>query len=185
MNIGALLFGLLIAGCGGSTASHPRMAVVAVRDCSSSGEHGLTRAAYVASLHVGPLWLGGLADRRAIASRATETNGRFPAFESVAVLKAGSTATITIPAAERSTVGLLYDKAKFRDDGLYLVSSLEPSVRFTACRSLSFNGGVSQFDGGLVVTRAQCVELDFQIDGDPGTIRRYIPFGRPCSHAGS
>lgn len=60
-------------------------------------------------------------------------------------------------------MGLLYDPNKFRDDGLYRIRDLDQVVRFRACKPPSFNHGVSQFDGGFVVTRKQCVHFTVSI----------------------
>jgi hypothetical protein len=171
---------LLALGCGSGHARHAAAVTAAVRDCASSGQHGLAGPPYPGALRVGPLSLSNLADPKAIQGIAPPMGGRYPALESIAVLAAAHEATVTVPMRERSTVGLLYDKSQFRDDGLYLVGALDASIRFTACKAPSFNGGVSQFDGGLVVSRPQCVELDFQVDSDPRTVRRYIAYGRPC-----
>ena len=66
---------------------------------------------------------------------------------------------LTLPRTEWGSVGLLYNPAQFRDDGAYLLKNTTHAVRFRACTSVRFNGGVSQFDGGLVVTRPQCVRV--------------------------
>jgi hypothetical protein len=150
------------------------------RNCSDSGEGGLSRLARAESLVVGPLALGSLRDGRPAGSAAASAGGASPSIESVAVLDAGHTVRLAVPAGERRTVGLLYDKAKFRDDGLYRVREMDAAVRFLACKDRAHNHGVSQFDGGLVVSRPQCVTLEFFIDGAAKPVRRYIPIERPC-----
>ncbi len=176
----ALAVGL---GCGSDGPRPPassKLVAVAVRDCSSSGEHGLAGSTYRNSLRVGPLTLTNLKDAKAIEGLDPPIGGRYPALEAIAVLRAGNEVTVTVPARERSTVALLYDKSKFRDDGLYYVPELDSGVVFKACKDASFNRGVSQFDGGLVVTRRQCIELDFRLGSHARAVRRYVAYGRPC-----
>jgi hypothetical protein len=154
-----------------------------VRDCSSSGQHGLGYAFHHGALRIGPLSLGDLGDPGAITAVAPLVGSRFPALESIAVLQAGHEATVMVPQRERATVALLYDKSRFRDDGLYSLRGMASTVAFKACGDPSFNHGVSQFDGGLLVTRPQCLELDFTFDGSSRMVRRYVPFRRSCAQA--
>src|SRR5947209_14642937 len=73
---------------------------------------------------------------------------RFGAYETIAVVRHGAEVTIRLPRSEWATVGLLYDPSKFRDDGAYLIKDMAQVARLEACKSASFNHGVSQFDGG-------------------------------------
>jgi hypothetical protein len=88
-----------------------------------------------------------------------QVGDRYGAYEIIAIVKAGTRPTLRLPRSEWASVGLLYDPSKFRDDGAYRIRDLDQVVRFRACRSPSFNHGVSQFDGGFVVTRPQCVRF--------------------------
>jgi hypothetical protein len=122
----------------------------AVRDCASSGQHGVTAESLHQALVVGPMSLGGLGSeltRRGLESQRG-IDGRFLSLEAIAVVKAGSTVVLSVPRAERDRVALIYDKSKFRNDGLYRVGDLDFVVRFEACGDPAFNQGISQFDGG-------------------------------------
>jgi hypothetical protein len=77
----------------------------------------------------------------------------------IAIVRAGAVVELTLPRREWRSVGLLYDPSKFRSDGTYRVRDLARSVEFRSCRQKSFNHGVSQFDGGFVVSRRQCVRF--------------------------
>jgi hypothetical protein len=154
----------------------------AARDCASSGQHGLTRQSLQQSLVVGPIRLGGLgAELRGTGLPQTRSvHGGYPVLEAIATLKAGATVVLAVPRAERRYVALVYDKSKFRDDGLYRLRSLDSAVRFEACRDPAFNHGISQFDGGIVLARRRCFSLDFWVAGDKRRITRRLPLGAHC-----
>ena len=175
----ASLFALL--GCGSAYVLRPPEATLAVRGCASSGEHGIGRGAYAGALRIGPLSLTNLANPQAIQGIGHGEDNRYPVLESIALLRAGHQVAVSVAPRERSSVGLLYDKSKFRDDGLYRPSELNAEVVFRACKNSSFNRGISQFDGGVVVSRPLCVELDFRIDTDTRLFRQRIAYGRRCS----
>jgi hypothetical protein len=197
--VGALV---ILAGCsGGSSRSvatvkttSPPTAVLhpalppgtpipsTVRGCAGSGQHGVTAESLHQALVVGPISLGGLGPeltRRGLESRR-RIGGRFLSLEAIAVVKAGSTVVLSVPRAERDRVGLIYNKDKFRNDGLYRVRDLDSVVGFEACRDPAFNGGISQFDGGIVVADRRCFSLDFYIAGDRAKITRRLPIAARC-----
>jgi hypothetical protein len=112
---------------------------------------------------------------------------RFWALESIAVIEAGASVTVAVPASERSYVesersyvALIYDKSKFRDDGAYRIRDLDWVVRFEACKDPHFNHGISQYDGGVVVAERRCFTLDFYIQGRAGKIERRVPARARC-----
>ena len=153
-----------------------------VRDCASSGQHGVTAQSLTQSLIVGPIALGGLGAEltRSGLPQTPNVRGRYPSLEAIAVIKAGATVVLAVPRAERSDVALIYDKSKFRNDGLYRVRDLASVVRFAACQDPAFNQGISQFDGGLVVANRRCFSLDFFIAGRKRVVTRRLPLGRHC-----
>ena len=51
------------------------------------------------------------------------------AYEVIAIVKAGSAPVLTLPRAEWRSVGLLYDPARFRDDGAYLPKNTTRAMR--------------------------------------------------------
>lgn len=60
----------------------------AVRDCASSGQHGVTRRSLQQVLVIGPISLGGLGAEltRSGVPQRPSAGGRFPVLESIAVL---------------------------------------------------------------------------------------------------
>jgi hypothetical protein len=101
----------------------------------------------------------------------------------IAIVTAGGQPTRSLPRSEWATVGLLYDPSKFRSDGAYRIRDLDQIVRFRACRSPSFNHGVSQFDGGFVVSRPQCVHFTVAVPAGQ-TYRGEFPAAAQCHPRG-
>jgi hypothetical protein len=131
-----------------------------VRDCSMVGSGGVAPDYRHRALVLGPLALGNLRTYRPDQPLPGAVGPRRDAYEVIAIVEAGSARVLTLPPrTERSSVGLLYHPAHFRDDGAYLLKNTTHAVRFRACTSVRFNGWVSQFDAGFVVTRPQCVRV--------------------------
>lgn len=153
-----------------------------VRTCRTSGKGGVSARSYADSLVVGPIALGSLGNATddVLPNRPPQSSS-FPAVESIAVLRAGSSVTVAIPSRERPFVGFIYDTRKFRDDGLYRIGELDHVVRFVACTDRRFNGGVSQFDGGIVVDGPRCVSLEFHIDSSARVVRRRVGIDTRCN----
>jgi hypothetical protein len=169
----------LAAGCGAQSPSGPAPSV-AVRSCSMVGSGGLAPGYRRRALILGPLALANLRSYSARQPLPEEVEGRYGAYEVIAIVNAGTAPTLTLPRSEWSTVGLLYDPAKFREDGAYRIQDLDQAVRFRACKAESFNDGVSQFDGGFVVSRRQCVR--FTVSTPNGrTYEGAFPAAAPCS----
>jgi hypothetical protein len=176
---------VLVAGCGGSSprrTGHTRPAMT-VRSCSMVGSGGLPADYRRRALVFGPLALGDLRTYTAQQPGLPGTLGfRYGAFEVIAIVNAGADPVLSLPRSEWSTVGLLYDPNKFRDDGAYRIQDLDQVVRFRACESRTFNHGVSQFDGGFVVAHKQCVHFLVTVPGG----RMYhgeFPAAAPCKRA--
>jgi hypothetical protein len=123
------------------------------------GSGGLARDYRRRALIYGPLALGNLRTYTARQPLPGSMRGRHSAYEVIAIVNAGAKPVLSLPRSEWPSVGLLYDPAKFRSDGLYRLADLDQVVRFRACANQSFTHGVSQFDGGFVVTRSQCVRF--------------------------
>jgi hypothetical protein len=155
---------------------------ITVRTCSMVGSGGLAADYRRRALVFGPLALGNLRTYTARQPLPGTVGGRSGAYEVIAIVSAGAEPVISLPRSEWSTVGLLYDPNKFRDDGAYRIRDLDQVVRFVACRSRSFNHGVSQFDGGFVVTRKQCVHFLVTIPHGR-TYEGEFPAAAPCAPA--
>ncbi len=126
----------------------------------------------------GPLALGDLRTYTAREPLPGTLDGRYGAYEIIAIVTAGAQPVLSLPRSEWTTVGPIYDPNEFRTDGAYRIRDLEQVVRFRACRSPSFNHGVSQFDGGFVVSRPQCVH--FTVTAGRRTYRGEFPAAAPC-----
>ena len=171
----------LLAACGGS-AKHATTARASffLRTCDMVGSGGLATDYRRRGLVLGPLVLGNLREYTARQPLPGELHGRFGAYEVIAIVAAGTEPTLSLPRSEWPTVGLLYDPSKFRDDGAYRISRLDQSVRFRACTSPRFNHGVSQFDGGFVVSRKQCVRFVVTVPGGR-SYHGQFPAAAPCT----
>ena len=78
----------------------------------------------------------------------------------VAVVDAGQTVTVVVPARSRHDVALTY------------ASSAEPAVTFSACDERT-----AQFPGGFVVAGAQCVRLDVWVGDAEDPVSVTVSFG--------
>jgi hypothetical protein len=136
----------------------------------------------------GPLAFGNMRSFRAnqpLPSRRRHgRHEQFGAYEVIAILNATTSATVRIPPAERRTVALIYDPNKFKSNGWYRLRNLDHQVRFVACKSRNFNHGVSQFDGGFMVTTPQCVRFDVRVPGHKLYVGEF-PAARPCKTHGA
>jgi hypothetical protein len=173
----ALLASLAVAlgAWGGSTAP---TGSVQVRTCSEVGSDGLAADYRKRALILGPLALSNVRTYEAGQPLPGHVGKRYGAYEIIAVVRHGATVTIRLPRSEWATAGLLYDPDEFRDDGAYLIKDMAQVARLEACKSTTFNHGVSQFDGGFVITRPQCVH--FTVTAGRHTYRGEFPAAAPC-----
>jgi hypothetical protein len=170
-----------LTACGGESLHHQAARStpsVAVRSCSMVGFGGLQPGWRRRALIVGPLAFGDLRQFTAAQPLPGRIGDRYGAYEIIAIVQAGAQPVLSLPKSEWSSVGLLYDPGKFRDDGAYRLRDLDQVIRFQACRSRNFNHGVSQFDGGFVVTRRQCVHFGVNSSGHSYTGE--FPAAGPC-----
>lgn len=130
------------------------------------------------ALILGPLALGNVRTYAVSQPLPGHVGKRYGAYEIIAVVRHGATATIRLPRSEWATVGLLYDPSKFRGDGAYLIKDMAQVAQLQACESATFNHGVSQFDGGFVVTRPQCVH--FTVTAGARIYKGKFPAAAPC-----
>jgi hypothetical protein len=164
-----------LSACGGAAA---RAAYVTVRTCSEVGSGGLAADYRERALALGPLALSNLRTYEAGQPLPGHVGKRCGAYEIIAVVRHGTKVTVRLPRSEWATVGLLYDPSKFRDDGAYLIKDMAQVARVEACKPASFNHGVSQFDGGFVVTRPQCVH--FSVTAGRRTYAGEFPAAAAC-----
>lgn len=132
----------------------------------------------------GPLAIASLRDLTPQQGPPGRLGDRYGAYELIAVVNAGADPALSLPRSEWSTVGLIYDPAKFRSDGAYRIEDLDQVVRFRACKSPRFNHGVSQFDGGFVVSHRQCVHFLVRVTGG-SVYHGQFPAAAPCPRHGA
>ena len=110
------------------------------------------------------------------ALRAAAPDARAVA-ETAVVLAAGSTATLSVPAAFRRRLSLSYTRQSHDRErppawGGLRVADGDHTVTFRACRDHE-----THWIGGFVVAGAGCLPLDITVDGR--TTRRHLAFGMP------
>lgn len=111
---------------------------------------------------------------------------RYGTHELVFVLRAGVQATLVVPRANRTRVGLRYVSAT-PVDGPFTVANGGAAVRFAACpadeAARTYDGTVgtwTEFNGDLLMARPGCHVLELHVAGQPRPYRRRlsIPPGR-------
>jgi hypothetical protein len=181
--VGVLLFVVLGRDGGGgepvsSSAGFPSPQFA--RNCAESIEGGFLRPDSRFDVVVGPLTFHGLREasdlpRDSFAPR----RGRYLAIKTVTSVRNDQRVVIAIKGSDRSSASLLYDNARFREDGRYLRSDGVSTVRLTACsrREPASDSRATQFNGGFVVTRASCVRVLVFVNGEHRPREVSIPFG--------
>jgi len=97
-------------------------------------------------------------------------------------IEPGRTATIRIPANERSRLSLYYRKTfdprrQWHGAGLFRVSDGSAEITFEACPR-GPGSEWTQFAGGFLVRGAQCGVVEVKARGSARWLRRRIPFGK-------
>jgi hypothetical protein len=166
----------------------------AVRTCRTHIEGRLPPFNPRTDLQVGPVRFFGF---RAMSRRATRgkpgdwyeiRDRQYHILKTVTEVRAGADVTVVIAPRSRASAGLLFDRnVKYGRWGIPY-GERERAVRFRACAAdhpassprfirRRTIGPWTQFNGGWMFTRAQCLTLDVYVHGrEP---RRYVePFGR-------
>jgi hypothetical protein len=104
--------------------------------------------------------------------------GRYRGQKALAVVDAA--AAVNVKVGARSPASVLYDPALFNDSNLYRLGDGAKSFTFRACSDEE-----TQFNGGFVVARAQCLLIDVSWRAPSGlrSGRAFLPFGtgvEPC-----
>jgi hypothetical protein len=131
-----------------------------VRRCQNEaeGEWGgdLTKDWRRRSVIVGPLAFVALREYASTpASDYAPRGDRFPALKVLAVLERGQTVTVAVTADQRPHAALIYDASKWTADGYLPLRAGDPAVTFIACKV-----GDTQFNGGFLVDRPRCLDLE-------------------------
>jgi hypothetical protein len=111
--------------------------------------------------------------------------------KALALLRAGQTATVAVPRAERSRLSLLYDFSSPGPRRPLRLSDGTSSVRFNACTRVEDwadgrpnpDARETQFNGGFFVSGGQCAALNVWVRGraEPLELSFSLTRGdRPC-----
>jgi len=103
--------------------------------------------------------------------------GYYPGQKLLLLVRAGMSATVLVPEAERRHASLLYDPAGWNDSNAYRVRDGQSAVRFKACRTGEQQTAFTQFNGALVVAGARCLPLQILAQGGQGLIAVKLSFG--------
>jgi hypothetical protein len=129
------------------------------------------------SVIVGPLAFVALREYASLPAGDYAPRGdRFPALKVLAVLDRGQTVTVAVAADQRPHAVLIYDASKWTADGYLPLRAGDPAVTFIACKV-----GDTQFNGGFLVDRPRCLDLEVWVAdaARPRPVR--VSFGAgPC-----
>lgn len=113
-------------------------------------------------------------------ARLTWTSGLGLAVKALAVVRAGATVRVVVPANERDRLSLYYIRSDPRREtssgNVYRISDGERAVTLKACRRSD-----SQFAGYFIVARPQCALIEIYAGRTTHALKRQIPFGVPQS----
>lgn len=110
--------------------------------------------------------------------------GKYNAVKVLAVVRQGWQVTVSVPGPERGNVALLYDPDAFPAGPPYPFSAGEPLVTFPNCSGTQSSWAAgTQFNGGLLVRKPMCVDLDISAVRGATRLRQKIaaPIGRGAS----
>jgi hypothetical protein len=176
--IAAMLIGVPVASRGADDANRP---VRARADCSTRSEANFPGAFTNANnLVVGPLALVG-----AGGDTSEKTIRRFGGNKFPALVKAGHTVTLALPATVWANAALAYGPLP---QGELRLRDGHHAVTFAACRAdqpsgSSADGPVTFWSGGILAARPSCVPLDVFVDDQPAPQRVWLSLGRQCGAA--
>ena len=134
-----------------------------VRTCESSVYGDLGGGWRAQSVVAGPLTFVAL--RYAATQPAADfrpRGGRYQGLKALAVVAAGATVTLTVPAAERRHLSLLYDPDAWDEVGGYRIADGDTAVTFQSCPPAQLPSGAvgTQFNGGFLVAGPRCATLE-------------------------
>jgi len=149
-------------------------AAVARADCATGGP-GAARVSPKNDAVLGPLVLIGV--RYAGAHRPDAFNGQ--GYKIPVSLRAGTTATLSVPGASRRHVGLVFSLDAQERAVARGVQGADRSVLFVACPAEGRAGRRTGWPGGFVVDRRRCATLLVTVAGRAPE-RHRAPLGRRC-----
>jgi hypothetical protein len=151
-----------------------------VRTCQDSVYGDLGDGWRTRSVVVGPLAFVALRDAATQpASDFRRRDGRYQGLKALAVVEAGAIVTVTVPAAERRHLALLYDPAAWREDNRYRIADGDTAVTFRSCPPAQTppGAGGTQFNGGFLVDGPRCATLEVSTPAWKAPWRVTVSFG--------
>lgn len=156
-----------------------------VRDCASRIEGPRLDPARTNALAVGPVTFHGLRGAAELPPQKFNTARGSQAWKTVTEVIADTPATVVISAPDRDNLALIYDDfGAANQRGYYRLADGSDVVRFEPCRRneprYSGKGTVgprTQYNGGFLVRKPGCYELEVIADGTNSVVRRAIGFG--------
>jgi hypothetical protein len=151
-----------------------------VRTCESSVYGELGDGWRRDSVIAGPLAFVALREAaRGPAGEFRRRGSGYPGQKVLVVVEAGATVTVTVPAAERRHLALLYDPASWNERNSYRIADGQPAVTFQACPAEQQPAGAdgTQFNGGFVVAGPRCATLEVSTPAAPTPRRVAVSFG--------
>lgn len=164
---------MVVAGSGksGTEEAEGAGADVVQATCSSAARGRSGRVRPRSDAVLGPLVL--MAARRTPSQNHPRDAFGGTGWKMSATLPRGVAATLSVPRAARSRVGLIYST-----EGAVGQANRESAIRFTACPA-DGRPGRTGWPGGVVVDRRRCATLIVQVDGE-APVRYRVPLGRRC-----
>jgi hypothetical protein len=151
-----------------------------VRTCEDSVYGDLGDGWRRQSVVVGPLAFVALRDAATQpAADFRRRRGRYQGLKALAVVAAGATVTLRVPAAERRHLSLLYDPAAWREDNRYRIADGDTAVTFRSCPPAQTPPGAdgTQFNGGFLVDGPRCATLEVSTPAWRAPRRVTVSFG--------
>lgn len=103
-----------------------------------------------------------------------------PTWKILLTVRSDASVTLQIATSHRQSASLLYDRERFRNINSYRIDYGDHTARFEACLSRSSDQEPTQFNGSIILERAQCLPVWVWVDGKKRPLLAELPLGRHC-----
>lgn len=127
----------------------------------------------------GPLAFVNVRPYESVSPKSFRRRGNgYRSTKALVAVRNGAAVTVTVPDSHRRRGAMLYDRERFGRRG-YALADGHLTVSFLACSDHDerTSGGWTQFNGGFVLTRAQCLPLEVRVPGRAAVRRAVLSFG--------
>jgi hypothetical protein len=170
------ILALALAGCAGAAAPTVERGEVATGPGVRCREGGPgAEPVRGRDVQIGPLAI--LLARRSPRDRRDAFNGH--GWKLPVLLRAGETATLSVPRQLRGRVGFVFTQATQARVARRGVAAADSRMRFVACTGADAPAWTG-WPGGIVVDRRRCAKLQVQPVGAAKPIVRRVPLGKRC-----